>query len=66
MNTYISTGKVTTLSHEAADHTMELGASVAESMLTCTKSTEVLRGPGCCFVIEVEIDTTPRLIFATR
>lgn len=59
MNTYISTGKVTTLSHEARNYTMELGASVAEPMHTCTKSTKVLCSLGCYIVIEVEVDTTP-------
>lgn len=66
MGTYVSTGKITTLSHEALDHTMKLGASVAESILTCAKLKEVLCSDGCYIVIEVEIDTTPFLDFDTR
>lgn len=66
MGTYVSTGEVTTLSHKALDHTMKLGASVAESMLTCAKIKEVFCGNWCLLVIEIEVDTTPVLDFATR
>lgn len=66
MNTYVSTSKVTTLSHEALDHTMELRASVAESMHTCAKLKEILRSFGYQITIKGEVDTTPLLIFAIR
>ena len=41
---YISTSKVTPLSHEASNDSMELGTSISETKLASSKSTEVI----CC------------------
>lgn len=40
--TNVAAGEVTTLSHEVADDTMELAASVSEALLASAESTEVL------------------------
>lgn len=63
MATYVTAGEVTTLGHEVANHTVELGSSVTESLLTSAESTEVLSGSGDNIVVEVEVDTTPVLVW---
>lgn len=54
--THVTTGEVTTLKHELWDHTVELGASVAEALLASAKSAEVLGGLWDNIVEEVEVD----------
>lgn len=61
MATYVTAGEVTTLGHEVADYTVELGSSVTVSLLTSAESTEVLSGSRDSLVEEVEVDTTPVL-----
>lgn len=54
---YVATGEVTTLEHELGDHTVELGAGVAEALLAGAEGTEVLDGLGDDIVEELEVDT---------
>ena len=42
----VSSGEVTSLTHEVGDHAVECGALEAESLLSGTQSTEVLAGLG--------------------
>lgn len=53
---YVATGEVTTLEHELGDHTVELGAGVAEALLASAESAEVLSGLGDNIIVEVEVD----------
>ena len=53
---YVATGEVTTLEHELGDHTVELGAGVAEALLASAESAEVLSGLGDNVVVEGEVD----------
>jgi hypothetical protein len=53
---YVATGEVTTLKHELGDHTVELGASVAEALLAGAESAEVLGGLGNNIIEEGEVD----------
>jgi hypothetical protein len=62
--TYVATGEVTTLKHELRDDTVELGARVAESLLTSAESSEVLRGLGNNIVEELEVDAASLLCAA--
>ena len=57
-STHIATSKVTTLEHELRDDTVELGARVAEALLTRAQGAEVLGCFGDDVVIEVEIDAS--------
>ena len=53
---YVATGEVTTLEHELGDHTVELGAGVAEALLAGAESTEVLSSLGDNIIVEGEVD----------
>ena len=53
---YVATGEVTTLEHELGDHTVELGAGVAEALLASAESAEVLSGLGDNIIVEGEVD----------
>jgi len=53
---YVATGEVTTLEHELGDHTVELGAGVAEALLASAESAEVLGGLGDNIIEEGEVD----------
>lgn len=53
---YVATGEVTTLEHELGDHTVELGAGVAEALLAGAKSAEVLSSLGDSLIVEGEVD----------
>lgn len=53
---YVATGEVTTLEHELGNHTVELGAGVAEALLASAESAEVLSGLGDNILVEVEVD----------
>jgi hypothetical protein len=53
---YVATGEVTTLEHELGDHTVELGASVAEALLAGAESAEVLGGLGDNIIVKSEVD----------
>jgi hypothetical protein len=53
---YVATGEVTTLEHELGDHTVELGASVAEALLAGAESAEVLGGLGNNIIVKSEVD----------
>jgi hypothetical protein len=53
---YVATGEVTTLKHELGDHTVELGAGVAEALLAGAESAEVLSGLGDNIIVEGEVD----------
>jgi len=53
---YVATGEVTTLEHELGDHTVELGAGVAEALLASAESAEVLSGLGDNIIEEGEVD----------
>jgi len=53
---YVATGEVTTLEHELGDHTVELGAGVAEALLAGAESAEVLSGLGDNIIVEGEVD----------
>ena len=53
---YVATGEVTTLEHELGDHTVELGAGVAEALLAGAESAEVLGGLGDNIIVESEVD----------
>jgi hypothetical protein len=57
-STYVATGEVSTLEHEIRDHTVKLGALVAEALLTSAKSAEVLRGLGDDIIEKLEVDAT--------
>lgn len=46
MVTHVTLGEIATLSHEARNHTVELRASIAKSLLASAKSTEVLSSDG--------------------
>ena len=59
MGTYIASGKITTLRHEASNHTMELGTGVAEALFACCKGAEVASGLRDDIVIELENDAAP-------
>jgi hypothetical protein len=52
----VATGEVTTLKHELGDDTVELGARVAEALLTRAKGAEVLSRLGDLLVAEGEVD----------
>ena len=64
--TYIATGEVTTLEHELGDHAVELGVLVTETLLTGTKSTEVLNRLGDDIIVELEVDATGLLCTHTN
>lgn len=53
---YVATGEVTTLEHEVGDHTVELGAGVAEALLASAESAEVLSSLGDNIFEEGEVD----------
>ena len=53
---YVATGEVTTLEHELGDHTVELGAGVAEALLAGAESAEVLSSLGDSLIVEGEVD----------
>ena len=53
---HIATSEITSLKHELRDHTMELGPSVAKTLLASAKGTEILSGLRSDIVVEVEID----------
>ena len=53
---YVATGEVTTLKHEVGDHTVELGAGVAEALLASAESAEVLSSLGDDIFEEGEVD----------
>lgn len=52
--TYIAASEVTTLGHEASDHTVELRARVAEALLACREGTEVVGGIRDNIVVQLE------------
>lgn len=54
--THIATGKVTTLKHELWNHTVELGAGVAEALFASAEGTEVLNGLGHDIIVQVKVD----------
>lgn len=56
--THVATGEVTTLKHELGDDTVELGAGIAEALLTSAESTEVLSRLGDDIVEKLEVDAT--------
>lgn len=58
IETYVTTGEVTTLEHEVGDDSVERRALVAETLLASAESTEVLSGLGDLLVVEVEVDAT--------
>jgi len=62
----VSTGEVTALGHEIRNNTVELGPSVAKSLLTSAKGTKVLCGSGGYVIIEVEYNSTPFLFLTGR
>lgn len=57
VETDIATGEVTALKHKLRDHPMELGATVAEALLTGAQGTEVLSGLGSNIIVKIEVDT---------
>ena len=59
--TYVTTSEVAALKHEVWDHTVELGAGVAEAFLAGAEGTEVLGGLWHDIVVEVEVDAAPVL-----
>lgn len=59
--TYVATGEITTLEHEVGDDTVELGARVAEALLTGAEGTEVLDGLWDYIVEELEVDAARAL-----
>lgn len=59
--TYVALGEVTTLEHELGNHTVELGASIAEALLAGAESAEVLGGLGDILRVELEVDTASLL-----
>jgi len=54
--THVATGEVSTLEHELGNHTVELGALVAEALLAGAESTEVLNGLRDNIVEKLEVD----------
>lgn len=54
--TYIATGKVTTLEHELGNDTVEGRARVSKALLAGTERAEVLDGLWDDVVIEIEVD----------
>ena len=55
-DSYVATGKVTTLEHEVRDDTVEAGAAVAEAVLASAELPEVPSSLGDDLVEEVEGD----------
>lgn len=53
---YVAAGEVTTLEHELRNHTVELGARVAEALLAGAEGAEVLDGLWDDIVEELEVD----------
>lgn len=56
ISTYIASSEITTLQHEAGDHTVEAGTLVSESFLAGAEGAEVLGCFGDDVVVEVEDD----------
>ena len=54
---YIATSEVTTLQHELRNDSVELAALVAEALLACAESAEVLGRLGDYIVVELEVDS---------
>ena len=52
----VSTGEVSSLDHEVGDDAVELGARVAEAVLTGGEGAEVLSRLGHVLAVEVEVD----------
>ena len=59
--TYVATGEVTALKHEVGNHTVELGAGVAEALLARAQGAEILSRLGDDIVEQVEVDAAGAL-----
>ena len=58
----ITIGEVSTLNHEGFDNSMESRAFVAKTLLSRSKSPEILCSLGCRFAIETNDNSTQWLI----
>lgn len=57
--TNVTPGEITTLSHESTNHTVELAAGIAESLLAGAESAEVLSSLRDDGIVELEDDAAP-------
>lgn len=58
METYVATGKVTSLEHELRDDAVEGRSSISEALFTSAESSEILGGLWDYVIVKVEVDTT--------
>jgi hypothetical protein len=59
LETYVSAGKVTTLSHEPGNYTVERRACISEALLASCQGAEVTSGLWDDVVVEFEHDAAP-------
>ena len=53
---HVAPGEVTTLKHEVRDHPMELGSSIAKTLLASAKGTEILGRLRSSVLVKIEVD----------
>lgn len=59
LDTHVSAGEVTTLSHEPGNHTVECRACISEALLTSCQGAEVTSRLWDDVVVEFELDAAP-------
>ena len=55
--TYVMAGEVASLKHEVRNHPVKCRAFISKALLASAQGTEILRGLGDNFVVELEVNT---------